>query len=54
MKGVARDTVLLVVGLLGVAHETLLRAADRPTLLLMFGAMIGLPSFLGKDKKGSE
>ncbi len=45
----ARDTVLFIVGLAGVAHETLLRNADRPTLLLLFGAMIGLPSFLGRD-----
>lgn len=51
---VARDTVLFVGGLLGVVHETLWSKADRPTLLLLFAAMMGLPSFLGKDEKGSK
>ncbi len=51
---VARDTVLFSVGLLGVAHETLVSHADRPTLLLLFAAMIGLPAFIGKDEKDAE
>lgn len=45
-----RDTVLFVIGLLGVAHETLLAHAERPTLLLLFAAMIGLPAFIGNPK----
>ena len=49
---VGRNTVLLVVGLLGVAHETLVNNTDRPTLLLLFAAMIGLPAFINKDEKG--
>lgn len=48
---ITRATVLLVVGLLGIAHETLVREADRPTLLLLFGAMVGLPAFLGRDEQ---
>ena len=48
---VTRNTVLFVVGLLGVAHETLLNEADRPTLLLLFAAMIGLPAFISQDEK---
>lgn len=51
---VARDTVLFIVGLLGVAHETLLGHAERPTLLLLFAAMIGLPAFINKDDKDAE
>lgn len=51
---VARDAVLFVVGLLGVAHETLVSHADRPTLLLLFAAMIGLPAFIGKDDKDNK
>lgn len=43
--------VLFVVGLLGVGHETLVSDADRPTLLLLFAAMIGLPAFLRQDEK---
>lgn len=51
---VARDTILFVVGLLGVAHETLVNNSDRPTLLLLFAAMIGLPAFIGKDEKEAD
>ena len=46
-----RNTVLFVVGLAGVAHETLVTNADRPTLLLLFAAMIGLPAFIGADER---
>lgn len=30
----------------GVAHETLLSHSERPTLLILFAAMMGLPAFL--------
>lgn len=46
--------MLFIVGLLGVAHETLVNEADRPTLLLLFAAMIGLPAFISKDSKESK
>ena len=45
-----RDWILFAVGLAGVAHETLLRDVDRPGLLLMFAAMLGLPYALGADR----
>lgn len=32
--------------MLGVAHETLLQHSERPTLLILFAAMMGLPAFL--------
>jgi len=48
---IARDSVLFIVGLLGVAHETLISKADRPTLLLLFAAMVGLPAFISSDAK---
>lgn len=51
---IGRNTLLLIVGLLGVAHETLVNHTDRPTLLLLFGAMIGLPAFLTKDEGGQR
>jgi hypothetical protein len=41
-----RDVGLFVGGVLGVAHETLLTKTDRPTLLILFAAMMGLPAFL--------
>jgi hypothetical protein len=46
-----RDGILFVVGLLGIAHQTLVAQEPDPTLLLLFGAMIGLPGFLRKDEK---
>lgn len=51
-----RDTILFASGLIGVAHQTLIAKAEKPTLLLLFGAMIGLPAFLRGDeaKKTSE
>lgn len=54
-RGVTRDGVLFVVGLLGIAHETLMsRMGERPTLLLLFGAMVGLPLFLRADDRGKR
>jgi hypothetical protein len=44
-----RDGVLFMAGLAGVAYETLYTGGDRPTLLLLFAAMMGLPAFLRKD-----
>lgn len=37
-------------GLAGVAYETLAREGERPTLLLLFGAMMGLPAFIRSDE----
>lgn len=51
---VTRNTVLFIVGLLGVAHETLVSDVDRPTLLLLFAAMIGLPAFLSADERTKD
>lgn len=46
---VARDILLFLGGLAGVAHETLLQNSDRPTLLILFAAMMGLPAFLQSE-----
>lgn len=43
-----RDFALFIGGLAGVAHETLGADAERPTLLILFAAMMGLPAFLQK------
>lgn len=48
---VSRDTVLFAFGLSGIAYETLAENAERPTLLVLFGAMVGLPAFLRQDEK---
>lgn len=43
---VARDVLLFCGGLAGVLHETILTSTERPTLLILFAAMMGLPAFL--------
>lgn len=40
--------------MLGVIHETLVGIGERPTLLLLFGAMMGLPAFIRKDGKNGK
>jgi hypothetical protein len=46
-----RDFVLFLGGLAGVFHETVLRGVDRPFLLTVFAAMMGLPLVLHRDEK---
>lgn len=47
----SRDSALFLMGLLGICHETLVANAERPTLLVLFAAMVGLPAFLGMDER---
>lgn len=46
LNSLNRNTFLFVAGMAGVAHETLLQHAERPTLLILFAAMMGMPAFL--------
>lgn len=48
---ITRDGILFVAGLGGLVHEVLREGTERPTLLFMFAAMMGLPAFLQKDEK---
>lgn len=50
----SRDTILFFGGLIGVVHETLFSEAERPSLLVLFGVMMGLPVFLRTDEKRAE
>lgn len=43
--------MLFGVGILGIVYETVVVHGDRPTLLVLFGAMVGLPAFLRTDEK---
>lgn len=38
-------------GLLGVVYETVATQVDRPVLLALFGAMMGLPFFIRADER---
>ena len=52
---VVRDIVLFLGGFAGVLHETLVVNVDRPTLLILFAAMMGMPAFfhpVGQSQQG--
>lgn len=49
-----RDIVLFSAGLAGVFHETVIVTTERPTLLLLFAAMMGLPAFLRTDERSDS
>ena len=47
-----RDAVLFLTGLALIVHEAVIRTGpERPTFLLLFGGMVGLPAFLRADDK---
>lgn len=50
----ARDWILFFGGMAGVAHETLVSNVERPTLLILFGGMMGLPVFLRRDESTDD
>ena len=47
-----RSITLFFGGFAGAFHETVVAHAERPTLLLLFAAMMGLPAFLEKKEEG--
>jgi hypothetical protein len=51
---ISRDTILFAAGLSGIVYETLRAGAERPSLLMIFGGMMGLPVFLRKDEKKAK
>jgi len=44
-----RSGVLFVIGVVGVIHEAFFTTANRPALLVLFAAMMGLPFALAAD-----
>lgn len=47
---VTRDTVIFILGIAGIVHEVFLTNLDRPDILVLSMAMIGLPAFLRGDE----
>jgi hypothetical protein len=45
-----RSRIIFTVGIAGIVFVTLTEGTDRPTLLLLFSAMVGLPAFLSADE----
>jgi hypothetical protein len=48
-----RDLVTYAVGITLIVVETFRNGTDRPSLLLLFGAMIALPQVVGRDEKSA-
>lgn len=48
-----REVILFFGGLVGIAHETLTYGVERPSFLVLFAGMIGLPLWIAKDKEAS-
>ena len=49
-----RDGALFLTGLGLIVHEAILRTGpERPTLLLLYAGMVGLPAFLRTDEKNA-
>lgn len=46
-----RAVVLFFFGLGGIAWETVVEDTDRPTLLILFGMMAGLPIFINAEDR---
>lgn len=49
-----RKSILFVLGLLGIANEAQRNGTERPTLLILYAGMVGLPAFLKADEKIQE
>lgn len=49
-----RDILMFLIGASGVAYEALVMKTERPTLLLLYGALMGLPYIMNRDEKNSD
>jgi len=49
-----RDVLLFFGGIAGVVNEAIFQDVERPTLLLLYAAMMGLPAFLRSDERDRE
>jgi hypothetical protein len=45
-----RDAIIFYTGWMGILYETLIADSDRNSLLILFAAMIGLPTALRLDE----
>lgn len=53
---ISRDTILFIIGALGLFYETVLYhgAGERPTLIMAFLALMGIPLFLRADENKKD
>lgn len=50
----AQAFALYLGGFAGVAYEVVTNSADKPALYAVLGGMLGLPSFIGRDRKDDD
>lgn len=53
-RKITRDTILFVTGLGGIGYETFSGGMEKPTLIIAFVGMLGLPLFIRTDEQRSR
>lgn len=53
-SGKLRDGVLFIAGLAGLGYETFSTGPEKPTLIIAFVGMLGLPLFIRTDEARIE
>lgn len=51
---VTRDVVLFVMGAAGIVHETVFTRQERPVLIILFAAMVGLTGVIRSTEIGAS
>ena len=46
-----RDIIIFLIGTVGIIHEEFFSDKDRPTLILLYGAMLGVTTWLRLDER---
>lgn len=49
-----RDVLTATLGASGIIHETVLAQSERPTLLIIFAGLLGLPLVFKESDKGGD
>lgn len=50
LRRITREHVTFAIGATGLAWETLFEKGERPTLVMVFGALLGLPVWTKVDR----
>lgn len=48
---ITRDGLTFTIGVGGILYETIRQGAERPSLLMLFAMMVGLPAFFQADER---
>lgn len=53
-KWLTRDNLTYLIGAAGLLWETVVEEGERPTLVLVFGALLGLPVWAAVDRAAQQ